>query len=128
MAKEAGTVTVPHAGTKVQLTPISIKVAHLLEFFDSNARVAEFLEVTRSQPGRWMRGEDVPNPSAARRIKDFEYVWDRATAEMQQGDARIWLESANPLLADATPLTVLQTRGPAEVIAALDAEVGGSFA
>lgn len=128
MSRDAGTVTVSHAGTKLQLAPISIKVAHLREFFGSYARIAEFLSVARTQPGRWVTGEDYPGPETARRIKDFEYVWDRATDEMLQEDVRIWLESANPLLGGATPLTVLQTRGPAAVIAALDAEVAGSYA
>ena len=64
---------------------------------------------------------------AARRIKDFEYIWDRATDEMNPEDARIWLESANAHLGGATPLTVLETRGPAEVITALDAEAAASY-
>lgn len=128
MSREAGTVTVTYSGAKLQLAPISVKVAHLREFFGSYARVAEFLSVARTQPGRWVTGEDYPNPDAARRIKDFEYLWDRATDEMHREDARIWLESANPLLSGATPLTVLRTRGPAEVIAALDAEAADSYA
>lgn len=127
MSRHAGIVTVPHLDTEVKLDPISVKVAHLREFFGSNARVAEFLSVARSQPGRWIAGRDYPNPDAARRIKDFEYVWDRATDEMHREDARIWLESANPLLGGATPLSVLMSRGPAAVIAALDAEASGSY-
>lgn len=125
MPRQSAAATASRSTPKVR--PISVKVAHVREFFGSNAKIAEFLSVARSQPGRWITGKEVPNPDAARRIKDFEYVWDRATDEMERADARIWLESANPLLGGATPLAVLESRGPAEVIGALDAEVAGSY-
>jgi uncharacterized protein (DUF2384 family) len=118
---------VAKAGGKRSVDFIAVKVARVRDVFGSDARLAQYLDVARSQPGRWIRGTERPHPGAARRIKDFEYVWDRASDEMDPQDARIWLESANPHLGGATPLMVLDTRGPAEVIAALDAEAAGSY-
>ena len=111
-----------------RVDPMRVKVARIRDVMGSSARLAAFLNVARSQPGRWIQGVEHPNPAAARRIKDFEYVWDRASDEMHLDVARIWLESPNAHLGGATPLAVLETRGPAEVIAALDAEAAGSFA
>ncbi len=126
--ERAEPVSLSIEGSEHILDPMRVKVARMIEMMGSGARLAGFLHVARSQPGRWARGEERPNPAAARRIKDIEYLWDRATDEMAPEDARIWLESANAHLGGATPLTVLETRGPAEVIAALDAEAAGSYA
>ena len=125
--KPTEAVVVLLEGEERSVDPMRVKVARVQGVMGSASRLAEFLHVARSQPGRWIKGSERPNPAAARRIKDFEYVWDRASDEMSPKDAHIWLESANSFLGGATPLVVLETRGPGEVIAALDAEAAGSF-
>lgn len=112
----------------VEVDPLRVKIAVVTDAFGSYAKTAEFLGVARSQPGKWLAGEERPNPRARRLIQDFEYVWDRLTDDRPRASADIWLRSANAFLNGATPLTWLKTRGPDEVIAAIDAGEAGSYA
>src|SRR3954452_3136432 len=109
------------------LDPLQVKVAVVTQALGSKANLAEFLGVSRSQPGKWLTGEDRPNPRARRLIRDFDYVWDRLTDDRSPESAHVWLRSANAFLRGASPLTWLRTRGPDEVIAAIDAEEAGSY-
>lgn len=112
----------------VDVDPLLVKIAVVTEALGSQARTAEFLGVARSQPGRWLAGQERPNPTARRLIQDFEYVWDRITDDRPPEAAHIWLASANAFLDGATPLSWLKSRGPDDVIAAIDAEEAGSYA
>lgn len=96
--------------------------------FGSKAKLALYLGVDRSRPGRWDRGEDVPAEGALRQIQDLDHVWSRAQRVWAEPVAREWLQSPNAMLNGATPLTVLEMEGPAPVIAALDAACAGSYA
>jgi hypothetical protein len=131
LAKKAVTLrraTVNGATGEVDVEPLRVKIAVVAEALGSNARTAEFLGVARSQPGKWLTGEERPNPRARRLIQDLDYVWDRITDDRSPAAAQIWLHSANAFLRGATPLTWLKTRGPDDVIAAIDAEEAGSYA
>ena len=112
----------------LQVEPLRVKIAVVTKAFGSNTKAAEFLGVSRSQPGKWLSGEERPHPRARRLIQDFDYVWDRLTDDRSPELAQVWLGSANAYLNGATPLTWLKTRGPDEVIAAIDAEEAGSYA
>ena len=116
------------ASRSVDIDLLTVKVAVVADALGSNAKTAEFLGVSRSQPGKWLAGEERPNPRARRLIQDFEYVWDRLTDDRSSDAAHIWLRSSNAFLNGATPLTWLKTRGADEVIAAIDAEEAGSYA
>lgn len=115
-------------GSAVDIEPLRVKIAVVTGALGSNASAAEFLGVARSQPGKWLAGEERPNPRARRLIQDLDYVWDRITDDRSPEAAHIWLRSANAFLRGATPLTWLKTRGPDDVIAAIDAEEAGSYA
>lgn len=115
-------------GSPVDVEPLRVKIAVVADALGSKAKAAEFLGVARSQPGRWLAGDERPNPRARRLIQDLDYVWDRLTDDRASEAANIWLDSANSFLNGATPLTWLKTRGPDEVIAAIDAEEAGSYA
>ncbi len=126
-------VTVQRATTAgktspVEVDPLLVKIAVVTDALGSQARTAEFLGVARSQPGRWLAGQERPNPTARRLIQDFDYVWDRITDDRSPEAAHIWLGSANAFLDGATPLSWLKSRGPDDVIAAIDAEEAGSYA
>lgn len=108
--------------------PLSVKVSVMVGALGSQARTAEFLGVARSQPGRWLRGIERPNPRARRLIKDFDYVWDRLTDERSAATAMIWLSSPNSFLDGSTPMNWLKARGPGAVVGAFDAEEAGSYA
>jgi hypothetical protein len=55
-------------------------------------------------------------------------VYSRARLVWGGDTAIVWLESANAFLAGSRPLDVLRTEGPARVLLALDAEMGGGAA
>jgi DNA-binding transcriptional regulator YiaG len=113
---------------EANVDPLRVKIRAVTEAFGSQSRAAEFLGVARSQPGRWLSGQERPNPEARRLIRDFDYVWDRLTDIRSPAAAHIWLTSANAFLNFATPLAWLKTRGPEGVIATIDAEEAGSYA
>lgn len=117
-------------GTTEQVSrdPLRSKLAIFLDALGSSANAAAFLGVARSQPGKWLSGQERPNPRARRQIQDFEYVWDRLTDERTPEAAHIWLNSANSFLNGSTPLIWLKTRGAGDVIVAIDAEESGSYA
>ena len=64
----------------------------------------------------------------ARRLIDLDHVVARAQLVWHPDVVPIWLRSANPYLMAQTPLGVLMTRGPAEVLVALEATEQGAFA
>ncbi len=63
-----------------------------------------------------------------RTIDDADQVYSRACLVWGEDTARIWFESANAFLGGSRPLDVLCTEGPARVLLALDAEMGGGAA
>lgn len=93
----------------------------------SAANLAKLLDVSRSQPTRWRKGEEVPSPSVARALLDLDYVMARALMLFPQPVALDWLTSSNSFLNGARPIEVLQIRGSTEVIQALDAVMAGAF-
>lgn len=113
---------------EVEIDPIRVKVAVVTEALGSKARAAEYLDVARSQPGKWLAGEERPNPRARRLIQDFDYVWGRLTDERSPDVAELWLSSPNAFLNGATPIGWMKTRGAEDVVGAIDAEEAGSFA
>lgn len=121
-------VAVRTNGGEVSVDPLRVKIMVVTEAFGSKSKAAEFLGVARSQPGKWLSGEERPHPRARRQIQDFDYVWDRLTDDRPVDAALVWLSSANAFLSGATPLTWLKTRSAEAVIVAIDAEESGSFA
>lgn len=113
---------------EVEIDPIRVKVAVIAAALGSKARAAEYLGVARSQPGKWLAGEERPNPRARRLLQDFDYVWARLTDERSPDVAELWLSSPNAFLNGATPITWMKTRGAEDVVGAIDAEEAGSFA
>lgn len=112
---------------EVAVDPLRVKIATVTELFGTHTRAAEFLGVARSQPGRWLRGRESPNPRARRLIRDLDYVWGRLTDDRPAEVATIWLHSPNAFLDGVAPIDWLRTRGPEDVVGALDAEEAGSY-
>lgn len=116
------------AAGPVEIEPLLVKITVLADALGSKSRAAEYLGVARSQPGKWLSGQERPNPRARRLIQDFDYVWDRLTDERSADVATLWLHSPNSFLNGATPITWLRQRGAEAVVGAIDAEEAGSFA
>ena len=90
--------------------------------------LARALGVSPSQPSRWKSGKEAPGPEAARKLIDLDHVVARAMLVWHPDAVPIWLRSSNGFLGGQTPLGVLMTRGPSEVLDALDAYDSGGFA
>lgn len=91
------------------------------------AKVADLLEVSRSQPTRWRQGIEQPSPEMARLIVDLDHVMARAQLVFTPKVARQWLVGSNSYLDGARPIDVLRIRGSSEVIDALDAAMQGAY-
>jgi uncharacterized protein (DUF2384 family) len=108
--------------------PLSASRVRYLVDIVGGAQLAAFVGVNRSQPSRWMKGEERPGPAAAPMLIDLEHVIARARLVWGDTAATTWLESANSYLDGARPIDVLQISGPAPVLEALDAETWGGAA
>jgi hypothetical protein len=100
------------------------RVRILVDAFGGKA-LASIVKVSTSQPTRWARGDERPGPRAAPFLIDLEHVLARARLVWGADAAVTWLTSPNVLLDGARPLDTLQSRGPATVLDALDAEMWG---
>lgn len=59
---------------------------------------------------------------------DLDHVLDRLLLELHPDEAALWLTGPNPHLNGSRPIDVLELRGPAAVLTAIDALVAGAFA
>jgi hypothetical protein len=100
----------------------------LIDYYGGVTKLATVLDVAKSQPSRWKSGVEVPSLATAKKILDLEAVLRRALLLWEPQVARIWLESSNAYLDHARPIDVLMTRGPSEVIEALDSALAGGYA
>lgn len=92
-------------------------------------RTADLLDVSPSQPSRWVSGASVPGPAQARLLVDLEHVLTHALLVWADaGVARDWLTTPNAHLEGARPVDWIRAHGTAEVVDALRAEAAGTFA
>lgn len=102
-------------------------VARLIDALGNNT-VADIVGVARSQPSRWRSGQERLSPESRRRVSDLDHVLDRLLLELHSEQAGIWLTGQNPHLGGARPIDVLELRGAAAVLPAIDALAAGAFA
>jgi len=114
--------TDPSAGV---ITPVA-KLEGLVAAFGNN-RVAELLDVSRSQPSRWRSRREGISVENERRVVDLEYVLSRLLRVYPRRVAETWLVSHNAHLG-ARPIDVLRLNGPVPVIEAVDAAEHGAYA
>lgn len=108
------------------LVPADEKLDGLVRAVGNN-RVAELLQVSRSQPSRWRTGKEGIGAESARKVLDLEYVLSRLVQVYAPEVADTWLRSFNAHLG-ARPIDVLKLRGAGPVVEAIDAEAQGAFA
>lgn len=101
-------------------------IARLIAVLGSNA-VADLLGVARDRPGRWARGEEVPDPSNRVSLADLDALVGHLLATFTPEQAGLWLTGDNAHLA-ARPLDVYRIHGSGPVVAALRAHGQGAFA
>lgn len=102
-------------------------VSRVIEALGNNV-VADLLGVSRSQPSRWRSGQERLSPENRKRISDLDHVLDRLLLELYPDQAGLWLTGPNPHLGGARPIDVLQLRGAAAILPAIDALTVGAFA
>lgn len=112
-------------GVTIQIADRAGAVAAAL---GSKAQLASMLEVSPSQPTRWIDGSESPNSENARVIVDLDHVIARAGLLWKPSVIGSWLNGSNAFLDGARPIDVLRTTGSAPVIDALDQELAGGYA
>jgi len=100
----------------------------LVQSYGGVTKLAGVLGVSKSQPTRWRKGEELPGPEATTRLLALAAVLRRALTLWEPEAAVIWMESPNAFLEGARPVDVAVTRGASEALAALEAEAQGAFA
>lgn len=110
------------------IVPIGRRVREVAGALGSNANLAALLEVSPSQPTRWIQGSERPNSLNARAIVDLDHVVARAALLWQPTVVTSWLYGHNAFLGGARPIDVVKLRGAAPVIEALDQELAGGYA
>lgn len=124
-ARRASKLTV--AAGAADLFRADDQVQRVIAVLGSNA-VARVLGVSNSQPSRWRSGMEQVSAENRRKLSDLDYVLDRLLLELYPDDVGMWLTSPNAHLGGARPADVLQLRGPAAVLPAIDALTVGAFA
>jgi len=110
------------------LDPMRVKARHVVERLGGPTATARIVGVAKSQPSRWVKGEERPSSTSRKHLLDLEYVLSRLDDLYRPAVALGWLESPNAFLGGARPLDVLLRDGPAPVIEAIDASMAGSYA
>ncbi len=92
----------------------------LVETFGNN-RMAEMIGVSRSQPSRWLSGQEGMSPQSRRRVADLDYVLGRLVEVCVPDVAWSWLHGDNALLG-GRPIDVMLLRGPLAILPAVNLE------
>ncbi len=110
------------------LTQAQTRTMYLVSSLGSQAAVARLLQVSPSQPSRWIRGQETPSVDTGRQLLDLDHVVGRAGLIWPESVITAWLEGRNSFLGGARPIDVLRTQNSAPVVEALDAELAGAYA
>lgn len=100
----------------------------LIQNYGGVSKIAALLGVSRNQPTRWRNSEELPGPEATAKLVSLEAVVRRALILWEPAAVSNWMGSPNAFLEGAHPVDVTVTRGPSEVLMALEAEAEGAFA
>ena len=102
------------------------KVRILSADFQSAARLADMLGVSRSQVTRWLRGAGI-DPLNAEKVDLLELVWSNALRLYERDAALAWLFGVNPLLSDRRPVDLIRQGRTEELMRAVRAERSDTF-
>jgi len=121
------------AGAPVKRTPqatpaLIIRIRLAIDSLGGARALPALLGVNESQALRRRTGEETPSSDMQRRIIDLDHVVARAQTVWEPESALDRLGSTDNHLNGAVPLDVLELRGPAEVLDALDAVLSGAYA
>jgi hypothetical protein len=103
------------------------KLENAIHTLGNNA-VADLLDVSRSQPGRWVRGEEGISPGNQEAILDLDFVLSLLLRTMAPTMAGMWLVSPNVFLNGGRPVDVFRIEGHRRVVDAIQAYAEGAYA
>jgi hypothetical protein len=103
------------------------KVEALRVDFRSAAQLADLLGVSRSQVTRWLRGAGI-DPLNAEKVDLLELVWSSLLRLYERDAALGWMFGINPLLGDRRPIDLIRAGRAEELMRAIRAERGDTFA
>lgn len=103
------------------------KVEALRDDFRTAARLADLLDVDRSQVTRWLRGAGI-DPLNAEKVDLLELVWANLLRLYDRDAALAWLEGLNPHLGDRRPIDLIRQGRTEELMRAVRAERADAFA
>ncbi len=109
--------------------PVAVaqKVEALSKDFRSQRRLAELLDVSPAQIGRWIRGQGI-DPENAERVEVLEAAMTQLLRVYDPETADAWLHGTNPFLRNRRPIDVVRAGRLDEVLGAIQAARAGSFA
>lgn len=93
-----------------------------------NNVVADLLGVNKSQPGRWLRGQERMSPANAAGVVELDALLARVLQAFTAEQAALWLTGSDPHLGGARPLDAFRVRGLQAVLPAIHAHEQGAFA
>lgn len=111
-----------------QLSIIAMKVRRAANALGSQARLAEWVGVSRSQATRWAGGQTLPSVETQRAVTDLEFIVTRAAMVWDSAVITDWLHGTNAFLGGATPLEMIRQGRTAEVLQAVTADDAGVYA
>lgn len=106
----------------------TLKVRSTSRALGSQAKLAAWAGVSRSQTTRWVDGETQPSPDAARAVTDLEFIVSRARMVWDDAVIPDWLRGHNAFLDGATPLEMVRQGRTSEVLDAITGDETGVYA
>lgn len=105
-----------HLSSQNEAHPVTAVAERTHIVADSLGSRARLIGVSRSQPTRWINGEEPPNPENQRILIDLDYVLARANLLWPPEVVLEWLNGPTSYLDGGRPIDVVKRRGPSEVI------------
>ncbi|MDP9397681.1 MAG: hypothetical protein M3P96_07585 [Actinomycetota bacterium] len=93
-----------------------------------NNAVADLLGVSKSQPGRWLRGAEGMAPANASAVLELDALLGCALQTFTPEQTALWLTGADPHLGGARPIDAFRRLGLQAVLPALAAHEQGALA
>jgi len=106
---------------------VRVPFADLVARQGSNV-VARALDVSNSQPSRWLKGTETPSPESAGKISDLINVMTQLSLVWVDEIAHRWLFAPNAHLGGRVPVEVFKLEGAAPLLLAIRAEAAGAYA
>ena len=107
---------------------LALKVRSASRALGSQAKLAAWVGVGRSQATRWVDGATQPSADTVRAVTDLEFIVSRARLVWDDSVIPDWLNGHNAFLEGATPLELIRHGRTSEVLDAITGDEAGVFA